>query len=598
MPMSAEEWYPLIHGPDTLGRRIRASLRKLGLLRVTLRSAGIALGARNALGLERWLPITPHDRVTRQLGAIVDRSPNFFKDVARAPTKGTMVFPHFRGSPFLELFEIFLAYRLWLEGYQPLFLACGVLSICNNYDLGADARRNPEVCRRCVRNQGQLLRASRLPFETLATSPAAIDEAMRRTGALSVEECHRFVYREVPVGELVVPSVGRHLRRTALLASDPEEVDAWRAYVASACVLVDRLTEVLDRVHPRRGLIPGGWFMWYAVAYHLMRQRSIPTAFYEVSFHDAPRGHRWVLSQGFPLTDPSWISAAWDEWRSVPLTPDEKTHLDRELSARRHGSIYNPSPVESVAEVRRSLNIPDDGRPLVALFTGLTWDYAIYGKGPSAFTDMADWVAETLRFMAEKNAWVVVRIHPAEAILHEGVYSREHMEELLRQRLGELPANARIVPAASKVSSYTLVDLADVAVFFASTLGLETAVRGRIPLILASYSVLSGRGFGHQPTSLEGYRQLLSEPRSLTRPRPDEIEAARRFTYLYFFRNAWPLQFYDSGANGIYSIDRFRIRTLDELRPGNNRWLDRLVAGIQGGGPLAMPRDLPAPSGA
>ena len=589
MSMSAEEWNPLIYGPKSAVRKV---LRRLRLLPLVSRGAGVVLGARNALGLEGALPITRHDRLTRNLRAILDRSAEFLSELGRVPIKGRILFPHLRGHPYLELLEIFLAYRLWLDGYEPVFVACGGLPVCNNYTLGEDAARNPQVCRTCVRNHDQLLRASGVPYRDIVTSPAAIGEALSRTRRLSVQACHEFVYRGVPVGELVVPSVARHLRRTALFASEPDEVDAWRAYVASACVLVDRLSELLDEVRPARGLMAGGWFMWYAIASHLLRQRNVESVFYEAGFHDAPKGHRWVFSQGVPLTDPGWIAESWREWRDVPLTAEENAHLDQVLAARRRGSVYHPSPLEDAAAIRRELQLPDDGRPVVALFTGLTWDYAIYGRGRAAFSDMTDWVVQTIRCMADRDAWVVIRIHPAEAILHEGVYGRENLAELLRARLGELPGNVRLVPARSKVSSYRLLEMADAAVVFASTIGLEAAIAARSPLILGAYSILSDRGFGRQPETPSAYYDLLADVRSLPRPRPEEAEAARRFTYLYFFRTSWPLHFYDSGADGIYSIDRFRIRTLDELRPGSNRLLDRLVAGIHGNGALAMPREL------
>src|SRR6266702_2328140 len=128
--MSAEEWYPLIHRPKNAWRLLRKALRGLGLLPLVSRGAGLALGARNALGLERALPVTRHDRLTRELRAIVDRSASFLAELRRIPIKGRIVFPHLRGSPYLELLEIFLAYRLWFEGYEPLFVACGGLPVC------------------------------------------------------------------------------------------------------------------------------------------------------------------------------------------------------------------------------------------------------------------------------------------------------------------------------------------------------------------------------------------------------------------------------------------------------------------------------------
>lgn len=598
MAMSAEDWNPLIYGGRSPWRRLRGSLQRLGLLNGALSAADAALRLRNRLGLQDVLAVTSHDRVTRDLHAITEASRPILHELAARASRGTVLFPHFRGSPYLELFEVFLAHRLRFDGYRPLFVQCGGLPICNNYQLGEDAARNPEICRRCTRNQDQLLRASGHDFVALESTGAQRAEHRARTVNLDVAACQALVYCDVPVGELTVPSVARHLRRTAAFASNPDEIGAWRDYAAAACAIVDRFAELLDGLgqQPALAVIPGGWFMWHAVAEHMLRQRQIPRAYYETALHDPPKGNRWVFSRDVPLTDPEWITPLWKEWRDVPLTAEENAHLDRELSARRRGSIYHPAPVEEVAAIRAELNLPDDGRPVFVLFTGLTWDYAIYGRGvPAAFNDMTAWVADTLRFLADQPVHVVVRIHPAEAILHEGVYGREHLAERLQEVLGDLPANVRLVPPTSKVSSYVLTELASTILVYASTIGLETAIAGKRPLIMAAYSILSGRGFGIQPANREAYVDLLRRPEALPKPSAEAIESARRFTYLYFFRTSWPLHFFNSGANGLYSIDGFRLESLDALRPGKLPHLDHIAGALTGQGSLAMPRTLYTP---
>lgn len=598
MPMSAKEWNDLLYGGRPSWRLIRAPLERLGLVDGARMALDVALSMRNRLGLAETLPVTGHDYLTRDLRDLVQASGGVIAELDRLPSKGVVWFPHFRGSWYLELFEIFLAWRLRFDGYRPLFIQCGGLPICNNYQLGEDRDRDPVICRTCRRKQGQLLEASGHKFIRLETSGREMDHHQARVSALGPAECRALVYRDVPVGDIVVPSVARHLRRTATFASSPDEIKAWRDYVAAACILVDRISELLDRHGelPVRAIIPGGWFLWFAVADHLLRARGVQRSFYETALHDAPKGDRWVFSRDVALTDPEWITPLWNEWRDQPLTPEENTHLDAQLSARRRGSIYHPAPVEEVAAIRRELALPDDGTPTVVLFTGLTWDYAVYGKGrPAAYNDLTEWVADTIRLLSDKPVRVVVRIHPAEAILHEGVFGREHLAGRLGEIFGTLPPNVTIVPPESKVSSYVLMEIAAAAIVYASTIGLETAISGRRPLVMAAYSILSGRGFGLQPKSRDAYAALLADVGGLQPPAADEIEAARRFTYLYFFRTSWPIRFFASGANGIYSIDGLLVRSLEELRPGAKPHLDHVARAVMGGDTLAVPRALYPP---
>jgi len=593
--MKASEWNALIYGHSTL-HFLSKPLERLGMINKARALRETFLTIRNSLRLEKVLPLTQHDRVCRAMRSILNKSATLVAELEGIPSQGVILFPLLRGGSYLELLGIFLAHRLRFEGYRPLFLVCGGLPICNFFNLGQDARRNPEICQSCTRNHRQLLQAGGLPFRMFTTTPERAAQALEQTRGLSAEECYCLDYRDTPVGKLLVPSVARHFRRNALPANEVEEIKSWRAYAAAGCILVDHFLDLFAQVRPVRGIMPGGWFFWDAIAHNLLSRNQIESIFYEAAFHDPPKGNRWMFSQTVPLSDPKWITPAWEEWRDVPLTAAENQHLDWVLAQRRQGSIYHPEPLEAESDIRHQLKLPKDGRPVLTLFPGLTWDYAVYGEGPAAFRDMVEWVLDTIRTLAGQQVWAIVRLHPAEAILHEGVYSRENLVELIEQNIGKpLPSNLRIVPAQSKISSYSLFDLADAVAVYASTIGLETVIVGKKPLILASYSILNDRGFGYAPETREAYFNLISRIATLQTPKPAEIEAARRFIYLYFFRSSWPLHFFESGERGLYSIDRVLLLSLDELRPGKNQLLDQAVKAIQGKASFAIPREFFAP---
>jgi len=595
MEMRFKDWEPLLYSRLTPLKTITYVLNKIGLLHIAQQFKTGVFEVRNALGLQNLIRLSRSDKICHDLHYILSNSETIINELKSLPAKTKILFPHMRGSYFLELFEIFLAHRLRYEGYQPLFLACGGLPICNNYILGQYRSSHKWICKDCYRRQVQLLKTSKLQFITipeLNTLSKSIRKVLIQTKNLSVNECYDTSYHEVPIGRLIEPSVARHLRKSALRAESTEEIRVWRKYLASAFLLVENFNNAINIIKPEIAILPGGLFFWYSIALHMMRKNGIRVLCYETAFHYPPKGKLWMFAKNTSFIDPDWLSSAWQRWINKPLTFEENNRLDQGLQRRRSGSLCYPSPIEEQQQIRKELGFVDNKKPIVTLFTNVTWDAAVFGRSDAPFNDVSEWVIETIRCLANQEISLVVRIHPAEAIIHEGVYGRENLSSLLQEALGSLPKKIRIIPPESKISSYSLLDLSNVAVFFASTLGLEAMIKGTIPVIIAGSSRYGHKGFGYCPKSKKEYINFLTHIDTLKPPSLQEKELARRFAYLYFFRIAWPIQFFNSGARGIYSIDKFFINSLKDISPGKNKYLDVLVKAIKENKELVLPQEL------
>ncbi len=75
-------------------------------------------------------------------------------------------------------------------------------------------------------------------------------------------------------------------------------------------------------------------------------------------------------------------------------------------------------------------------RPIVSMFTNLSWDSAVAGRR-TIFASMLDWARETVRFAAGKDFTLVIRVHPSETLIHEGNRTREHVIDDLKKHFGE-----------------------------------------------------------------------------------------------------------------------------------------------------------------
>ena len=133
----------------------------------------------------------------------------------------------------------------------------------------------------------------------------------------------------------------------------------------------------------------------------------------------------------------------------------------------------------------------------------MTWDSATLGRD-IGFASMFDWVEQAVRLAAPQELVLVVRIHPAE----KRWGTREEVHEIVVSRLGEVPANVRFVHAQDALSTYALMDISNLLLTYATTVGLEAAVRGK-QVAVAGATHYRGRGFTTDISSPEDLAHVL-----------------------------------------------------------------------------------------
>jgi hypothetical protein len=106
------------------------------------------------------------------------------------------------------------------------------------------------------------------------------------------------------------------------------------------------------------------------------------------------------------------------------------------------------------------------------------------------FQNQVEW----LLFMADLVArddtlQMVIRIHPREDSNKRDPLTSQHLA-VLRQALANLPANVKVVWPRDPVSSYDLMEVADLVQTWSSTVGLESARLG-VPVVKANHGYAS-----------------------------------------------------------------------------------------------------------
>ena len=89
----------------------------------------------------------------------------------------------------------------------------------------------------------------------------------------------------------------------------------------------------------------------------------------------------------------------------------------------------------------------------------------------------------------------------------------------------------RIVGPGDPISSYALLDISDLVLSYASTIGLEAAVRG-LPVVVSALTHYRERGFTIDVSSHDELERALDPAPAVAR----QVELARRYAFTFFFR--------------------------------------------------------------
>lgn len=473
-----------------------------------------------------------------------------------------------RGWPNHVAIEGVLAQALRLRGASVALLTCGGgLPAC---EMGWGRNVFPRPCDRCGWYTDTVLEALRLP-------------SYRLVDGFDWGRDGRRAPMEPPPAELDLDWAAGITVPWFLKTTHPERVEegaaAERDHRVAASVVEASARRVLDEFEPEIVFMVNGEF----AAERVIRRMALERGARVITYEMAPRADTLFLSHDRPAceydTDDAWAEAAERE-----LTPEQRDTVAEMLGLRASGKgaheSYFDAAVEDEAALRSELGIPPGAR-VASLFTNLSWDSAALGRDV-AFPTMVDWIARAASEAGSlEDFFLVIRIHPGEARWG----TNEDIEEALLERLGELPANVRVVSSHEAISSYALLDLSALALVYTSTVGLEAAYRG-LPVIVAGATHYRGRGFTSDVESADELGALMA--RGDLEMGAHQRELAERYAFTFFYRALVPFPLLPQGGGGILSVPTDPAA----LQPGADPYLDLVCDGVLEGRPFVVPDEL------
>lgn len=286
-----------------------------------------------------------------------------------------------------------------------------------------------------------------------------------------------------------------------------------------------------EKNRPDVVIVPNGMIQEYAAVYEAARFLGIPAVTYEFGEHN----HRTWIGQD-RLVIHHITDELWETRKNRKLTPDQRRELEQFLAGRQglttgdqFAHLWQKAGREGGEKIRAALGL--DSRPVVLLPTNVLGDSATLGL--TVFSaSMTEWLQRVIVFLADRpEVQVVVRIHPAETWT-----VGPSVAEIIHQALPELPQHIRLIGSQEKVNTYDLMEIADLALVYTTTVGLEMATRG-IPVLVSGRAHYRKKGFTLEADSWEEYfTKLDTALRDLPACRltPQQVEQAWNYAYAFF----------------------------------------------------------------
>jgi hypothetical protein len=286
-------------------------------------------------------------------------------------------------------------------------------------------------------------------------------------------------------------------------------------------------------------LVPNGLILEMGIVFRVARYLDIPTMTFE--FNDQ-REQIWLAQNtSIMRQETDYLVEARCH---LPMTEEMYERLADLENARRGARVWGKSKrlwqyvsSQGAEQTRKALGLDD--RPVVLLAANVLGDSLTLGRDVFA-ESMGQWMTRTVQFFASRpRIQFVIRIHPGETIVPKA----KSMAAVVRAALPEIPEHIHVIAATDKINTYDLIEIADLALAYTTTVGMEAAMNG-IPVISCGQTHYRGRGFTIDPNTWDEYFAALEKVLSdLPAHRLTEAQLAKAWNYAYRFFFEYPRPF-------------------------------------------------------
>ena len=388
---------------------------------------------------------------------------------------------------------------------------------------------------------------------------------------LSLAQLSEFVYHNMPLGQMVLPSL-RWILRCYSLADDKSTRFLFAQYIRSAWSVAQQFGKLLQEVKPLAVVVFNGMFYPEAAARWVAQQQEIKVISHEVALQPYSAFFTPGEATAYPIDIPD----------AFELSPGQEARLDAYLENRFQGK-FSMAGIQFWPEMR---SLGEDfwqkaGRfkQVVPVFTNVIFDTS-QGHANTVFPHMFAWLDLVLEIIRQHpESFFVIRAHPDET--RAGKESRESVAGWLRKNGVERLPNVQFVDSRQYFSSYELIRRSKFVMVYNSTIGLEAT-------LLKAAVLCGGKARFTQiptvffPQSEAAFRQQAEDFLACEKiDVPAEFyRNARRFLYTQLYKTSLPMEAYLEEDRIRPGYVRFKEFDLRDLHPEKSPAVKAILEGI------------------
>ena len=512
-------------------------------------------------------------RLTRQVALnapVTDQQPVVFFNAST----------RLRGVSLNAAYSVITSWALRLSGVPVVHFACraGMSRCVLGTDIDDYGAEPP--CQACISQSEKLYAHADVHW----FGPVAYPQLHDALQGKDIQQLMDFVYEEMPLGQVVLPSLRWRLRRYTL-NDDADTRHLFHQFILSAYNVAQKFDALLEEVKPSVVVLFNGQMYPEGMARLLAKQRGIRVITHEVSHQPMSAYFTEGEVTAYPVEIPE----------DFQLDDRRNAILDANLSERFQGE-FTMAGIKFWPEIHGFDEVLqakiETHKQMVVVFTNVIFDTS-QSHANTVFEHMFHWLDEVLALIkAHPETLFVIRAHPDEARPHSRKKARETVAQwAARNQVAEMP-NVHYIDATEYISSYDLVRQAKFSLVYNSTIALEAVLLGKV-VLCGGKARYTPYNMVHFPQSVANFHKAAEEflaADALSNP-PEFMHNARRFYYFTYYCIPIPFGPY-LGPHPVRGYITFNDFKPQALLPENSTAMRVLYDGIIEGEPFLYPDDI------
>lgn len=470
-------------------------------------------------------------------------------------------------------FSLISSWSFRLDGIPVIYFVCrSGMSRCL---LGTDTLNpgNPPPCATCV-NQSKTIYKESMTTWFKYNQDGEFDSAIEN---LTLAGLSSFVFKGIPYGELILPSLRWIMRRQNLM-DDADTRIICREYLKSAYNIVKSFRALLEERNPCAIVVFNGQFFPEAIARHLALKRGIRVISHEVALQPLSAFFTDGEATAYPINIPD----------DFELNEMQNQQLDSILEKRFCGNFsmagvrFWPEMNSFSIDFWEKANSFDQ---IVPVFTNVIFDTSQVHANVT-YPDMFAWLEDVVQLIKKSpRTFFVIRTHPDEN--RPGKETRESVSEWIKERKVDQLHNVAVVEPNETFNSYELIEKSKFVMVYNSTIGLEASILGAAVLCAgkARFTQVESVFF---PDSREKYLAMAREFISAQSIQIPEFykSNARKFLYFQLFLTSLPFDDFLEESEYWKGYVRLKKNQPSALLSANSETMRIIKQGVLEGKPF------------